>query len=410
MLVGPEPGLRFVGTVLAEHGGRRHPALLHRVGDRLEADPAAEEGVRMARAVTGREDAGGRSAAPGVDRDPVVAVDPRIAGETGHRLDPDAHDHEVGRELAPVGKLDGPDRPPAAAAAVAAVAAEAGEGGAEPEVHPAGAVEVRVERREPAGRDPREQARQRFDDGDGGAPRLDRRRGDLEADVASPDHHHPLGVLHRGADPVRVLNGAKVEHAFEVGSRHPVEPPHPAPGREEEPVIAEGAAGIELDPVGSGVDGSQPGPGQQLDGVVGVERLGAEQHPVPIRAPGEIVLRERRALVGRLVLLRHQEDLPVEALPAEAVHGLSARLSAPRHDDSRYPFHAPSHPLRPDPLPVRRPRGRPPPIPRAGPAARLLAPERSRRPPAWDRPARLPKPPQPVRADARKVTVCSRRR
>ena len=49
----------------------------------------------------------------------------------GHRLDSDARDDEVGRDLGPVGKLDGAER------AAVAFAADAGDGGAEPEIHAA---------------------------------------------------------------------------------------------------------------------------------------------------------------------------------------------------------------------------------------------------------------------------------
>ena len=92
-----------------------------------------------------------------------------------------------------------------------------------------------------------------------------------------------------------------------------------------------------------GVDGGDAGAGHELDGALGVERLGAEEDPVEPGAPGEIVLRERGALVRRLALRRHEEELPVEPLAAKAVHGLAARLSAAHHDDPRYLSHAPSH-------------------------------------------------------------------
>ena len=235
-------------------------------------------------------------------------------------------------DLGPVGERHRADR-------ARAVAAKAGDRRSEPEIDATATVELRVIRRELAGGDPREQSRQGFHDGCRKAC-LDRDGRDLEPDVAAPNHHDPLGAVHRGPDPIRVLDGTEVEHAFEVRPRHAVEPADPASGREKQPVIVEGAARRELDTVRSGVDRGCPGTGQELDGALGVELRRPQQHAVEPGAAGEVVLGEGRALVGWLVLRGHQEHLAVEPFPAEAVHGLAARLSAPHHDDPRYLSHA----------------------------------------------------------------------
>ena len=125
----------------------------------------------------------------------------------------------------------------------------------------------------------------------------------------------------------------KIEHAFEATPGHPLETPHPASGCEKQAVVVEGATRRKLDPVRSGVDGRDLGPGDELYRALGVKRLGAKEHAVQPGPAGEVVLGERGALVRRLVFLRHEEDLPVESLPAKAVHGLPARLPTAHHDD-----------------------------------------------------------------------------
>ena len=66
-----------------------------------------------------------------------------------------------------------------------------------------------------------------------------------------------------------------------------------------------------------GVDPRDPGAEPQVDVVGGVPVHGMDVDLLPLGLPLEVALRERRPLVGPLVLLADEDDPTVEALLAE---------------------------------------------------------------------------------------------
>ena len=334
MLVGPEPRLRIVGAVLSEHRGGGHAPLFHRVRDRLEPHAAPEE--RNSGGWCSRRPRTRPAPTSGSPNRPrcVVALDSRRPGEVGDRFDPDSRHHDVGGDLASVAERHGAKprrcrespRPPRRSE------------GSTPRLP----VELRVERRELGELRPaEEQPRQRFDDGHR-EPGLDRDGGDLEPDVAASHHHHAFGAFHRRADPVGVLDGAKVEHlrrarprafrrAGAPGSRlrggggrsrgcgRSRAPPGARRDRWRRPRSRSGARSSRRHRTTRGAAGRDRDPDGRRDSPWTAGDAGTEGWLSAVTSKTSPSNPSRRRLST----------------------ALAARLSAPDHHDARYPSHAP---------------------------------------------------------------------
>ena len=88
--------------------------------------------------------------------------------------------------------------------------------------------------------------------------------------------------------------------------------------------IAEFAAVVEGDPRAARVQPGHRGVGDQLDVVVAVEGLGMDERLLPWGLPAQVVLGQRRALVGSLGLCADQHQPAVEALIAQRLRGAGA--------------------------------------------------------------------------------------
>ena len=106
VLVGPEPRHLGVRHGRAEQRRGGNLGLMNRVRHGFEPHAALEQGVRMVRAVAGREDVRIGRARELVDDDAVAAGQPGGGGELDVGHDADADDHDVARELSAVDGLD----------------------------------------------------------------------------------------------------------------------------------------------------------------------------------------------------------------------------------------------------------------------------------------------------------------
>jgi hypothetical protein len=72
---------------------------------------------------------------------------------------------------------------------------------------------------------------------------------------------------------------------------------------------------------------------QQVDPMPGPEAGGADQQPFIVPLAGEIVLRQRRPLVGRVRLLGEDRHRALEAEPAQRHRGIGAAMAAADDQD-----------------------------------------------------------------------------
>jgi hypothetical protein len=76
---------------------------------------------------------------------------------------------------------------------------------------------------------------------------------------------------------------------------------------EQQPVVAHRLAVVERQLAPLGVQPLREAPGAQLDVVLGVEALVVDVHLLASQLPAQVVLRQRRALVGALLLGADQQ-------------------------------------------------------------------------------------------------------
>src|SRR5581483_735473 len=75
-------------------------------------------------------------------------------------------------------------------------------------------------------------------------------------------------------------------------------------------------------------------PGAVVDAVLAVERGRAHQHEVEPHLAGEIVLRQRRALIGQRILVADEDDLAVEPALAQRGGKLEPAMPGAEDDDA----------------------------------------------------------------------------
>ena len=163
-------------------------------------------------------------------------------------------------------------------------------------------------------------------------PQLARGGGDLQADVAAADDEHARARGAGGADAVGVGDGAQVVHALELAARH-LQAPRAAAGGEQQRVVGQHQLVVEAHvALARGDVGDAPAP-VGLHAVVGEELRRADREPLALERAGQVLLRQRRALVGHPRLIADQGQLPRVAASPQGVGGLHRRLAAPDDHD-----------------------------------------------------------------------------
>ncbi len=237
---------------------------------------------------------------------PSPTSSPASAASADPRRDADADDDHVGVDRAPVVQPDALDPP---------VALERRDAGAEAQVDAVVGVQVAVDRADLDAEHPLERHGQRIDEGDLDAELAGRGR-DLGADPSRADDHDAAGVREALAQRLRVGERAQRDHAVEgrAGDR---QAPRLGARGQQQPVVAQPVAVVELDLARAEVERDGGAPEPQLELLLGVEALAAQEDPRAGGLAAQEVLGERRALVRALGLGADEHDAAVEALLAQ---------------------------------------------------------------------------------------------
>ena len=191
-----------------------------------------------------------------------------------------------------------------------------------------------------------------LDHGDVAAHRP-QRRGDLRPDEAHPHARHARPAVHRVAEPRRVADVPEVEHAGEVRARR-LDPPVVSARRHDQRVERHPFAARQDDLARVRIELRDVGAEPRLD-VLLREPLGRSHHDLLERVlAAQVLLRQRRPLVGRQLLRADQDDPAVEPLGAERRDG-GGPAQARADDDERSRIR---HPIRPRSGARRSPRER----------------------------------------------------
>ena len=153
-------------------------------------------------------------------------------------------------------------------------------------------------------------------------------RGDLCADEARADDDDPASRAEREAQPVGVGLGPQVWIRSPCGAGDPARPPA---GGDSTESAGEGGPVGEQHPAGRGVDARRRGGGPHVD----VVRVGPdlrEQPEAGLVLVGEVLLGQRRPLVGQVRLVAHDGDGAVVP-PAPQGPGGHGRGLSPADDD-----------------------------------------------------------------------------
>ena len=279
----------------------------------LDADALPVVGMVGVRDVAGGEHARHAGAQPIVDEDPVVDGEPRVRGQLRARLDPDADDHEVAFEHAAVAGPDPLHRAPALEGLHAV---------AEQQLDALVGVHVAVHGAQLGAEHPLERHRDLIDERDL-QPALAGGGGDLGPDPAGADHDNRPAAVEPRAERVGVRHRAQGEHALQIGAGD-AEPARLGARGQQERVVFQRLAAVEGQPPRRRVERLGGAAEAQLDVVLVVEALLVDVDLVAAGLAAEVVLGERRPLVGPLLLGADQHHAPVEALLAQRLGGLGA--------------------------------------------------------------------------------------
>ena len=159
---------------------------------------------------------------------------------------------------------------------------------------------------------------------------LARRGGDLGADPAGADHDEPAAARPAARAARRSRRRAQVEHAVELAAGD-AQPPRLGAGGQQQPVVARAARRRRARARAAPCRGRSTVRAEaQLDVVLGVEALVVDVDRLALGLAAQVVLRQRRALVGALGLGADEHQAPVEALARAASRRPSRRRgSAP---------------------------------------------------------------------------------
>src|SRR6185312_16298027 len=155
-------------------------------------------------------------------------------------------------------------------------------------------------------------------------------RREFEADKPGADHDDALGEGEALAQMIRLGEVAQVADPVELDPRqrrHPVA----RAGGDDEVVVAERRADAELDLPRGAVDLDGAGAAHVFDALFGVEALGTHQQEVEADLAAEVILGQRRPLIGKPRLVADQHHLAVETALAQRRGELEPAM--PRAED-----------------------------------------------------------------------------
>ena len=177
-----------------------------------------------------------------------------------------------------------------------------------------------------------------FDDADRASPGTGG-SGDLEPDEAAADDDDGGVRDQRLADRQRIVDATEIMDPVELGAGQR-QPSHPPARGQQELVIVKGLAIAEDQAVRLRLDPFDPHARTMLDALPGIKFGGVEERPLNPVIIAEKLLRQRRAFVGRVILLADEDDPAVEVpgphgfrRPAAGMTGADDNeCPIPRHD------------------------------------------------------------------------------
>jgi nitrogen regulatory protein PII len=138
--------------------------------------------------------------------------------------------------------------------------------------------------------------------------------------------------LHSGLDRRHVGNPAQVVHAGKLGARAG-EPARLGAEAQQQPVVRQLLAACERNTAALRVETLRTHSELQFDAMLIVKGAVAERQAVGSHFPGEVLLGERRPLIGQFRLIADQHQPSGESFAAQGVDRLSARLTGADDDD-----------------------------------------------------------------------------
>ncbi len=285
----------------------------------LEPDAfPARESVHVRRAVAHGQDVGQARAAVWVHIDAVGDGGARRQERARRWRDADTHDHHLAADRLAVGQAHPADR--------AVPAFYAGHRRPQAQVDAPGAVLLFVKTGQVFARDPCEHAGRGLQQGDRLA-QLGQDRCRLEPDIAAPDHHDTGDTVQFAQQSVDVRT---VPHRMDPGeiAAGAGETSRGAAGRPDQLAVEEGGVVGKGRHVSLRIDGDDPSAEQHRDVLVAPECRRPDQNPLERLIAGEIVLRQRGALVGKIVFFGHDGDRPAKAALPEGYGRLRAAMAA----------------------------------------------------------------------------------
>ena len=157
------------------------------------------------------------------------------------------------------------------------------------------------------------------------------------AAISSPMKPAPMTTilppgLSRSRMRGRVGDGPQVEDAGQFDARR-LEPAPSRSGRQDEMPVADRLSVARLDALSRPVDPLRANAEPQIDALVAEIGLGPQRQAVDVHLALEKRLRQRRPLIGQILLVGEQDDFAVEAVLAQAGGGLDAGVAGAGDDD-----------------------------------------------------------------------------
>ena len=192
--------------------------------------------------------------------------------------------------------------------------------GAEPEVDAVRRMQVAIDGRNLIAEHPTQGQRVHFNDRHG-ATVLPGRGGRLQADPAGPDHHHVPAFLEPLEQHIRLIQGAQVMHALQVGTRSR-QRPHPGTGGQQQLVVIDGVGRVHGDGLRRQIEADRDGSRAPFDVVLHVPLRFVQIGLLAGVRAEQVPLRQRWALVGRLGFLADQHHPAGESPLTQRLRGL----------------------------------------------------------------------------------------
>ena len=278
--------------------------------------------------VAGGMDIGIGGPAEDIDDDAVIDLEARLLRQLGVGDDADADDDRVGVERPAVGTHH---------AAHPAIALEPFDADAGQHLDAVGAMHIGEEAADLGIGDAAEQHVLQFDDGDLAPPGAGGRRH-LEPDEAAADDDDGGVRGQRLADRQRIVDAAEIMDPVEFGAGQR-QPSHPPARGQQKLVIVKGLAIAEPEAVRLRLDPFDAGARAMLDALAGIKFGGVEESPLDPVIAAEKLLRQRRAFVGRVILLADEDDPAVEVRGPQGFRRPAAGMTGAGDDECPIPRH-----------------------------------------------------------------------